>query len=895
MYIELHAASAFSFLEGASLPEALVDRAADLGYPALGLLDRDGLYGVPRFHKAAVAAGVKPIVGSEITIKMQGANHRAGVPSSGSNFWQLPVLIETREGYKNLTRLITKMKLRAPKGKGALELDELEGHTAGLVALIGRPAVMGCYYGVGGLLDRLLGVFGRTQVYVELQRHLFREEEHDNQALLALASAYRVPVVATNGVRFAEFSDRPMYDVLTCIRHKTTLDRIGQRLHRNAERYLKPPVMMEKLFWDLPDSVRTTHELANRLGYTMVDLGYRFPDYPVPPEETMDSFLQKITEAGARGRYRPYHDRARRQVVRELDLIQKLKLAGYFLIVWDIVNYCRRHSILVQGRGSAANSAVCYSLGITAVDPVGMELLFERFLSEERRQWPDIDLDLPSGEQREQVIQHVYKRYGQLGASMVANVITYRGRNAAREIGKVLSIDSTEIDQLVKAVQSFEWTDSDKHLELHLRKSGSKSSQPIKKLFSMLWKKIQDLPRHLGQHSGGMVIAQGRLDEVVPLENASMPNRTVVQWDKDDCAAMGIVKVDLLGLGMLAVIQEAMILINTPQPRVDLAHLPPDDPEVYRMLQEADTIGVFQVESRAQMATLPRLKPKQFYDIVVEVAIIRPGPIVGQMVHPYLDRRSGREPVTYPHPLLKPILKRTLGVPLFQEQLLRIAMVAAGFTGGEAEELRRAMGFKRSVRRMQKIETKLRDGMQRQGIDDNTIEKIVQSITSFALYGFPESHAASFALLVYASAYLKAHYPAAFYTALLNNQPMGFYSPATLVKDAQRRGVRFAGIDVQHSNWECKVEEDGKIRLGLSYVSRLRETVGRAIESAKPGTSLRSSEVQDRSDSVQPINLGGQMLCPKCWTNDLSALEINREGMDQHWLCNTCSYDWTVV
>lgn len=895
MYIELHTASAFSFLEGASLPEALVERAADLGYPALGLLDRDGLYGVPRFHKAAVAAGVKPIIGSEITIKVQGANHRPGLPPSVLNFWQLPILIETREGYENLARLITKMKLRAPKGKGALELDELEGHTDGLVALIGRPALMGCYYGVGGLLDRLLGVFGRTQVYVELQRHLLREEEHDNQALLAMASAYRVPVVATNGVRFAEFSDRPMYDVLTCIRHKTTLDQAGQRLHRNAERYLKPPMMMEKLFLDLPDLIGTTHELANRLGYTMVDLGYRFPDYPVPPEETMDSFLQKITEAGARGRYRPYHARARRQVVRELDLIQKLKLAGYFLIVWDIVNYCRRHGILVQGRGSAANSAVCYSLGITAVDPVGMELLFERFLSEERGQWPDIDLDLPSGEQREQVIQHVYTRYGQLGASMVANVITYRGRNAAREIGKVLSIDSTEIDQLVRTTQSFEWGDSDKHLESYLHKSGSKRLQPKKKLFSMLWKQIQNLPRHLGQHSGGMVIAHGRLDEVVPLENASMPNRTVVQWDKDDCAEMGIVKVDLLGLGMLAVIQEAMILINTPQPRVDLAHLPPDDPEVYRMLQQADTIGVFQVESRAQMATLPRLKPKQFYDIVVEVAIIRPGPIVGQMVHPYLDRRSGREPVTYPHPLLKPILKRTLGVPLFQEQLLRIAMVAAGFTGGEAEELRRAMGFKRSVRRMQQIETKLRDGMKRKGLDDNAIEEIVQSITSFALYGFPESHAASFALLVYASAYLKAHYPAAFYTALLNNQPMGFYSPATLVKDAQRRGVRFTGIDVQHSNWECKVEEDGTIRLGLSYVSGLRKTVGRAIASTKSETPLRSSEVQDSADPAQPINSNGQVWCPKCWTNDLSELESDREGMDRHLLCNTCSHDWTIV
>ena len=456
---------------------------------------------------------------------------------------------------------------------------------------------------------------------------------------------------------------------------------------------------------------------------------------------------------------------------------------------------------------------------------------------------------------------------------MTANVITYRGRSAAREVGKTLSIESAQVDRLAKAMHNFEWTDPDESLERHLREVGFDGADATIRSFGDLWTRIQDLPRHLGQHSGGMVMCHGRLDEVVPLENASMPNRVVVQWDKDDCADMGIVKVDLLGLGMMAAIQEALTLINTPMPQVDLAHLPADDPEVYGMLQQADTIGVFQVESRAQMATLPRLRPERFYDLVVEVAIIRPGPIVGQMVHPYLNRRAGREPVSYPHPSLEPILKRTLGVPLFQEQLLRIAMVAAGFSGGEAEELRRAMGFKRSERRMKQIEAKLREGMQRQGITGDAVEDIVRSIVSFALYGFPESHAASFALLVYASAYLKAHYPAAFYTALLNNQPMGFYNPATLVKDAQRHGVRFTGIDVQHSNWNCTIDEDGTIRLGLRYVAGLREAVGRAIESAR----------------VEP-----NMSCPKCGCDDDSMLEVVDTVTGPRGFCSTCAHDWEV-
>jgi error-prone DNA polymerase len=930
VYIELHAASAFSFLQGASLPETLVERAAALGYSAIALLDADGVYGAPRFHKAAKQAGLRAIIGAELTIGTRDSgfgtrddrtsNRRIPDPGSRIPTWRLPVLVEGQQGYKNLCRLVTRMKMRAPKGKaleGALALEELEGYTKGLVALAGRPMLDARRYGVGGLLDRLVGIFGRGNVCVELQRHLMRDEEAENVALTGLARAFGVPVIASNDVRFAEPADRPLFDVLTCVRHHTTLEAAGRKLARNAERYLKSPDAMAKLFGDRPDALAGTAALAARLEYTMADLGYRFPTYPVPAGETEISFLRHITEAGARDRYRPYHDKARAQIARELALIEKLDLAGYFLIVWDIVNYCRQQDILVQGRGSAANSAVCYSLGITAVDPIAMELLFERFLSEERGEWPDIDLDLPSGDRRERVIQRVYEKYGRLGAAMTANVITYRSRSAAREVGKALSLQDDEIDRLAKVMNQFEFTDPNDTLGRNMAAAGLSLAMPRMQMFADLWMRIQDLPRHLGQHSGGMVICQGELDAVVPLEPASMPGRVVIQWDKDDCAEMGIVKVDLLGLGMMAALQDAIELVNAgtrdsglgtriPNPesripdRFDLAHLPADDPAVYDLLQKAETIGVFQVESRAQMATLPRLKPTHFYDLVVQVAIIRPGPIVGDMVHPYLNRRAGREPVVPLHPCLEPILARTLGVPLFQEQLLRMAMVAAGFTGGQAEELRRAMGFKRSEKRMKQIEGQLREGMARNGITGDTAQRIISSITSFALYGFPESHAASFALLAYASAYLKVHYPAAFYTALLNNQPMGFYHPASLVKDAQRRGLRFHPIDVQQSDWLCRVEQDGAIRLGFMYVNSLRKEAGQAMAAF------------DRTKTLAP-----PPLCPKCGSDDESMIEVVRDGIrdsgfgirdvrglripspesrvpTRTYFCNTCAHEWTV-
>jgi error-prone DNA polymerase len=886
MYVELHAASAFSFLQGASLPEALVERAAALGYPALALLDADGVYGAPRFHKAAAKAGLRAIVGAELTVERA---RNGGAGKAGGDTWRLPVLVASAEGYKNLCRLVTRMKMRAEKGAGALAIEEFDGFTTGLVALAGRPLLDAQHFGVGGLLDRLVGLFGRANVYVDLQRHFLRDEESDAVALTHLAEAFRVPVVATNGVRFATPGDRSLFDVLTCVHHHTTLDAAGRRLARNAERYLKPPEAMAQLFSDRRDALKGTEALAERLEYTMSDLGYRFPAYPVPGGDTEMSFLRRITEAGARDRFRPYHEKAQRQIAHELALIEKLDLAGYFLIVWDIVSYCRQHDILVQGRGSAANSAVCYSLGITAIDPIKMELLFERFLSEERGEWPDIDLDLPSGDRREQVIQHVYEKYGRLGAAMTANVITYRGKSAAREVGKALALDETQIDRLAKVMHNFEFTDPNETLDRNLAAAGITAGAPRLRAFADLWRQIQDLPRHLGQHSGGMVVCQGALDSVVPLEPASMPGRVVIQWDKDDCADMGIVKVDLLGLGMMAVLQDAITVVNASSSSgFELARIPPDDPAVYELLQKADTIGVFQVESRAQMATLPRMKPEKFYDLVVEVAIIRPGPIVGQMVHPYLNRRAGREPVVPLHPSLAPVLSRTLGVPLFQEQLLRMAMVAANFTGGQAEDLRRAMGFKRSEKRMKEIEIQLRAGMATNGITGETAETIITSITSFALYGFPESHAASFALLAYASAYLKVHYPAAFYTSLLNNQPMGFYHPATLVKDAQRRGVRFHPIDVQQSDWLCRVEPDGAIRLGLMYVHGLRKDAGQAMA------------------AFDRVRGGGALdpplLCGKCGADDDKMIEVVADTAAtatapsrRTYFCNICSHEWTVT
>jgi error-prone DNA polymerase len=861
-YAEMRAASSFSFLNGASLPEDLIHQAIQHDLPAMAIIDTNGLYGAPRFHMTAKKNGMRALIGAELRLDDSKKGLREATAPDPDR--RLSVLVENKTGYKNLCKLLTAGALHRPKREARYSWELIEQYAEGLHCITGgdegplaNPAR------AEEALHRISGIFkGRT--HVELQRHFRRDEEHRNIALVDLARRLKLPLIATNGVRYARREDKDLHDIVTCIREGQHVDKAGRLLGINRERHVKNAFEMNKLFADLPEAIDGAWQLANTLDFTLADLGYQFPDYPLPEGETNDSYLRKMTWNAATTRFRPLTGKAQLQLEKELNMIEKLELAGYFLIVWDIVQYCNREKILVQGRGSAANSAVCYALGITAVDPVKMDLLFERFLSEERGEWPDIDLDLPSGDQREKVIQYVYKRYGEHGAAMTANVITYRDRSAAREVGKALGFSLEQADKLSKTVSTWnfgEIREQVENLPQELARAGFDPEDLRVQHFMRLYLQIHNLPRHMGQHSGGMVLAKGRLDEVVPLEPASMPGRVVIQWDKDDCADLGIIKVDLLGLGMLAAIEEALpLILENEGKEVDLAHIPPDDPLVYKMLNEADTVGMFQVESRAQMASLPRNAPKVFYDIVVQVAIIRPGPIVGGMIRPFFDRRQGKAPVEYPHPCLEPILKRTLGVPLFQEQLLRIAMVAANFTGGEAEELRRAMGFKRSMERMIEIEKRLRDGMTKNGIDGPAQDQIVKSITSFALYGFPESHAASFALIAYASAYLKARHPAAFYISLLNAWPMGFYHPATLIKDAQRHDVKVLPVDVNKSGWKCRWEEGG-VRMGLRFVRGLRAESAARIEAAQPFTSAEdlARRARLRDDQLTRLAYAGAM------------------------------------
>jgi error-prone DNA polymerase len=852
-YVELHAASTFSFLEGASQPDSLIERAVVLEMPAMALLDRNGVYGSAQFHTSAKRNKIQAHIGAEIAVSNLGLRLMppAWLPhQQAEEPIRLTLLCESRRGYQNLCQLITQFKMReTTKNEGAATLEELQQYSSGLVCLTGGdegPLAAALVYGGEDAgyktVEQLTNIFGRENVYIELQRHYEREEEWRNQAAIRIARSLKLPVIATNGIRYANAYDREILDLFTAIRHHTELDRAGRLLALNGQRHLRSAHEMATLFRDIPEAVENTCDISSRLKFELNDLGYEFPCYPVPGGETMDSFLQKRVADGVQRRYgqkkdRDLLDRAKRQVQHELTLIAKLGFAGYFLIVWDIVNYCKRNDILIQGRGSAANSAVCYALEITAIDPVGMDLLFERFLSESRGEWPDIDLDLPSEDKREQAIQYVYQRYGELGAAMTANVITYRGKSAAREVGKALGFDKESLGKLSSLVSHWEWRGKTDTMAHSFHNAGFDIKHPRIAKYLELSMRIQGLPRHLGQHSGGMVICQGQLNQVVPLERASMPGRTVVQWDKEDCADLGIIKVDLLGLGMMAVLKDCLEMI--PQhygDQIDLAQLPEDD-EVYRTLQEADTVGMFQVESRAQMASLPRNKPEKFYDLVVQVAIIRPGPIVGQMMHPYMRRRQGKEKPVCPHPMLEQVLARTLGVPLFQEQLLRMAMVVANFSGAQADELRRAVGMRRSWERMKSLEGKLREGMTANKIDQATQDNIVKNISSFALYGFPESHAASFALLAYASAYFKVKYLAAFTCAILNNQPMGFYSPAVLVKDAQRHALRVKPIDVQISDWPCTVEHESdgslSLRMGLGYAKRLRRQSAEAIAQSR--------------------------------------------------------------
>jgi error-prone DNA polymerase len=815
-YVELHARSAFSFLRGSSSPEHLAFTAMDLQLPALALCDRDGVFGAPRFYAAAQECGIRPIVGSELTLE------------EGSI---LPVLVQSRTGYQNLCRLLSRARLRAPKNESAIRWSELSEFREGLICLTGdeegpvhQALMTGNFSRADQCVARLKEIFGSDHLFVEIQRHALRSDQWFNRQLWTLADRHRLKLVATNGVLYGTPDRRTALDVFTCARNHTHVDAAGRLLEPNTERHLQPAIAMRELFSDLPQAVANTVAVGNEIEFTLENLGYQFPRFPVPEGETMDSFLEKVTWEGARKRYGDVlAPPVRSQIEHELALIHKLKFSGYFLIVWDLVRYCQESNIMVQGRGSAANSAVCYSLGITAVDPVGGNLLFERFLSEGRKGWPDIDLDLPSGDRRERVIQEVYRRYGRLGAAMTANVITFRGRSAMRETGKALNLPEDVMDRFSRLYANGDFPHTLQTAD-QLRQAGLPADHPRVNAFLEVYHAIQGLPRHLGQHSGGMVICEGQLDRVVPLENASMPGRTVIQWDKEDCEDLGIVKVDLLGLGMMAVLQDAIELCARRKRHVDLACLPKNDPATYDMLCQADTVGVFQVESRAQMATLPRMKPREFYDLVIEVAIIRPGPIQGHLMHPYLARREGIEEISYLDPRLIPVLERTLGVPLFQEQMLKMAMVMANFSGDEAEELRRALSYHRSQERMQRVEEKLRLALRANNVSNEVAEKILSAISSFALYGFPESHAISFALITYASSWLKVHRPTEFYVALLNNQPMGFYSSATLIKDAQRHGIKVCPVSVTDSEWLCIVDSDRSFRLGFCVMQGINRT-----------------------------------------------------------------------
>jgi error-prone DNA polymerase len=827
-YVELHARSAFSFLRGASSPDALAAEAARLEIPAVAVCDRMGLYGSPRFRLAAQEQGVRDIVGAELVLE------------DGS---VLPVLVENREGYRNLCGLLTRAHLRAEKGEGTVRWDELAAHAPGLVALTGGeegPLVRALLDRKAGgaeaaaRLGRLTASFGADRVFVELQRHHRPDQERWNRHLVDLARSERVPLLATNGVDYAEAGGRDVADVFTCLRGHVPLDGAGALLAVNAERHLKPAARMKALFADLPDALSNGVRLSERLGFRLTDLGYQFPRHPVGEGETMDGVLRDWALRGARERYRgAIPEKVAALLRKELALIGKLGFSGYFLIVADLVRWCRENDILAQGRGSAANSAVCFCLGVTAVDPVKFNVLFERFLSEGRKGWPDIDIDLPSGDRRERVIQEVYRRYAPRGAAMTGAVHTYRGRGTAREVGKVLGLPADVVERFSALFANGDFPHT-LDLTAQMEKAGLPAGHPRSTAFTSLYGRVARLPRHLGQHSGGMIISDGGLDRFVPLENAAMPGRVVAQWDKDDCEELGIIKVDLLGLGMMSALQDAVTLCNARGRPVDLADLPQDDPATFDSLCAADTIGVFQVESRAQMATLPRMRPRCFYDLVVEVALIRPGPIQGDLAHPYLRRRTGEEPVTYYDERLVPVLRRTLGVPLFQEQMLEMAMVMADFSGDEAEGLRKALSFHRSEEKMDRAKAGLLAAMRAKGVRPEVAVRIAQAVGSFALYGFPESHAISFALLAYASAWLKVHRAPEFYAALLNNQPMGFYSAATLVTDAKRHGVQVRPVSVARSEWDCTIGDDGSIRLGFSQVQGLRrEPTERLLEARR--------------------------------------------------------------
>ncbi len=837
-YAELQVTTNFSFLRGASHPEEMVLAAARLGHRAVAVTDRNTLAGVVRAHVAAKEAGMRLVVGAQL-------DFRDGTPS-------VLCFPADRAAYGRLARLLTVGRRRAPKGKCWLDRTDLEAHGDGQRVVVLPPRDPD-----DGFRDALLDLRNHfnKRIYLAASQLYLGDDASRIAALADLAAACRVPLLATNDVHAHTPDRRPLQDVLTCIREHCTVHDAGWRLFANAERHLKPGDEMARLFRDHPEAVANTVRLAEACAFSLDELRYEYPVGPVPEGTTPQSELERLTWAGAAERYPAgVPDKVRDQMAHELALIAELGFAPYFLTVHDIVRFARSRHILCQGRGSAANSAVCYGLGITEVDPDRVDVLFERFVSAERNEPPDIDVDFEH-ERREEVIQYVYGKYGRDRAGMTATVISYRTKSAVREVGKAMGLS----DDSIVALQSAAWRRSWAEVtDAAIAEAGLDAADPTVRRVMALAGELRGFPRHLSQHTGGMVITKSPLSDVVPIENAAMADRTVIEWDKDDLDALGILKIDILGLGMLTCVRKALALIADHHGRpLTLADVPAEDPAVYDMLCEADAIGVFQVESRAQMSMLPRLRPRCFYDLVIEVAIVRPGPIQGDMVHPYLRRRQGIEAVEYPSPDLEQVLSKTEGVPLFQEQAMKIAIVGAGFTPSEADALRRAMATFRRFGQIHGFRNKFITGMQERGYAPDFAERCFKQIEGFADYGFPESHAASFALLVYVSAWLKRHYPAAFACALLNSQPMGFYAPAQIVRDAREHGVTVRPVDVNLSHWDCTLEPesgggDVALRLGFRQVRGLAERDAETIVAARGSGYRDLIEVQDRSGVGKP-------------------------------------------
>ncbi|WP_269465311.1 error-prone DNA polymerase [Sedimenticola thiotaurini] len=811
-YAELHCLSNFSFLRGASHPEELVIQAAELGYRALALTDECSLAGVVRAHEEARAQELPLIIGSEFRLE------------EGD---RLVLLATDRQAYGQLSALITRARRAAGKGQYRLAMDGVDEIPGCLLLL--HPEDPGDRERLARYVEQFAG-----RLWLEANRLLTGDEQHYLRALRASADHFGLPIVAAGDVHMHQRERQRLQDLLTAIRHHTTLERAGWALFPNGERHLRPLATLARIY--PPDWLQQSIAIAERCRFSLDELRYEYPDELVPKGTSPAVHLRTLTEAGMRVRWPDgVIPKVRDQIEHELQLISELHYEPYFLTVHDIVRFARERNILCQGRGSAANSAVCYALGITEVDPARLSTLFERFISKERHEPPDIDVDFEH-QRREEVIQYIYEKYGRQRAALAATVITYRTRSALREAGKALGFDQETLERLAS---SHSWWDGRQLNMERIRELGFDPGQPQIQQLLTLTAQLIGFPRHLSQHVGGFVIARKRLDWLVPIENATMPERTVIQWDKDDLQALGLLKIDILALGMLSAIRRSLALISdyrgTP---LRLQDIPPEDPATYAMISQADTVGVFQIESRAQMTMLPRLRPACFYDLVIEVAIVRPGPIQGDMVHPYLRRRQGLEPVAYPSPAVQGVLERTLGVPLFQEQAIELAMVAAGFTAGEADSLRRAMAAWRRRGGIEVFQRKLFDGMRQRGYSEAFARRIFDQIKGFSEYGFPESHAASFALLAYASAWLKCHHPAAFYCGLLNSQPMGFYAPAQLIQDARRHGVRVHPVDVCYSDWDSSLERgrDGKaeLRLGLRLVNELsRNGATRLVEARR--------------------------------------------------------------